>query len=479
MGVLESLEPKEVFYYFEELCKIPHGSGNMEQISDYMVQFAKEHGLVHYQDEQKNVVIIKEATKGYEDKAPIILQGHLDMVAVKNLESTFDFTKDPLELVVEGDYIFAKDTSLGGDDGIAVAYCLAILSSDSLPHPRLEVILTVDEEIGMDGAREIDLSMCKGKTLINIDSEEEGIFLTSCAGGIRLDGKLQVEKEERIGDLYHVEFTGLLGGHSGVEIHKKRGNAIWLMAEFLVQLSNVQDVFLETIKGGVADNAIAKECFATFQVVHGSDVSKVLEEFQETLVVRYGKGEPNIKCNCNMIKEQSKARVITSKDTRNLAQMIFTIPNGVIDMSRDIEGLVETSLNLGIITFKEEELSIRYAIRSSKEEKKQEVLNQVIDILQKFGGTYICNSDYPGWEYKVDSKLREDMIALFETMYGYTPKVEAIHAGLECGLLASKIEDLDCISLGPDIFDIHTTKEKLSVSSTKRVWEFLIRYLTK
>lgn len=480
MGVLSNLQPQKVFFYFEEITKIPHGSGNVERISDYLVEFARERNLFCIQDEVKNVIIVKEATEGYEEEPAVIMQGHMDMVAVKKPDCDIDMKTQGLRVAVDGDNIYAEGTSLGGDDGIAVAYALAILDSDYLQHPRLEVVITVDEEVGMDGARAIDLSMLRGKRLLNLDSEEEGIFLTSCAGGARVRCSVPVKREACEGVTYEVTVGGLLGGHSGAEIHKERGNSNSLFGRLLWNLAQVVPVRLVSVNGGLADNAIPRETKAivtieekycsTFEALVGGTASEIKEELATK--------DPDFYLE---IKECSAGSMeaVTVEDTEKVAMFLTTLPNGVQGMSADMPGLVETSLNMGILECDEAGIHAEFAVRSSVESAKHALIAKVKAVTLLAGGGMSMSGDYPGWKYRVHSPLREKMLALYEKMYGEKPRVEAIHAGLECGILGSKIEDLDCVSFGPNMRDIHTTEETLSIASTARVWEYLVALLAE
>jgi dipeptidase D len=478
MGVLSNLEPQNVFHFFEEITKIPHGSGNVGQISDYLVKFARDRGLYCIQDELKNIIIIKEAVPGYEDEPTVILQGHMDMVAVKKPDCDIDMAKEGLRIAVRGDEIYAEGTSLGGDDGIAVAYALALLDSDTIKHPRLEVIVTVDEEVGMDGARGIDLSMLTGNRMVNLDSEDEGIFLTSCAGGARIKGKLPLSEAQRQGVAVEVTVGGLLGGHSGGEIHKERGNSNCLMGRLLYRLAETFDIGISRLQGGLADNAIPRETKAVL-VVEERDKEAILD------VVKTVEGEIRAELSSKdpgAFLAAGEGRpgswlCTTAEDTAKAAAWLIALPNGVQAMSADMHGLVETSLNLGILSYEDGSLLADFSVRSSVESAKQALIDRLCAVIGLAGGSFSVSGDYPGWKYRKDSPLREKMTALYEKMYGKAPKVEAIHAGLECGILGSKIADLDCVSMGPDMKDIHTTEETLSISSTGRVWEFLVRLL--
>lgn len=482
MRVLTGLKPELVFYYFEEICKIPHGSGNVEKISDYLVAFAQERKLEYIQDELKNVIIFKEATVGYEEEPAIILQGHMDMVAVKKPSSSIDMKTEGLTLAVEGDFVYAKDTSLGGDDGIAVAYALALLDADNLSHPKLEVVLTVDEEVGMDGARGIDLSMLSGKRMLNLDSEEEGIFLTSCAGGARMNCYLPVSVCEKRGIAYRISVEGLLGGHSGAEIHKERGNANCILGRILYRLTGHMPVWVKSLNGGLADNAIPRQSVAVVLIdetdcdTFKAELLLAEAEIKAELATKDKDFQITVVC-----MDEEEALCADEESVAHMAAWVVSLPNGIQAMSADVPGLVETSLNLGIMQFDEQsqEMCCEFSVRSCVESAKQALIQKVCAVTELAGGNFSVSGEYPGWAYRVDSPLREKMVALYEEMYGVKPKLEAIHAGLECGILAAKIEDLDCISFGPDMKDIHTTEETLSISSTARVWEYLVNLLAK
>ena len=481
MRVLENLEPAKVFYFFEEICNIPHGSGNVGAISDYLKKFAEERNLEVYQDQIKNIVMIKEASEGYEEEPAVIIQGHMDMVAVHKPELDIDMIKEPLKLKVDGDKVYAEGTSLGGDDGIAVAYALAILDDETIKHPRLEVVITVDEDPGMEGAREIDLSMLKGSRLLNLDSEEEGIFLTSCAGGARVDCKLPVSFTQMEGMEYELVLGGLAGGHSGVEIHKERGNANKLLGRFLWQLYLEEiNAGLISAQGGLADNAIPREtkCSILVAVDQKEAFEAAVGSFEQEVKAELATKDPGFHISVKQSENTCK-KAICNNDFAVAAAFLNSLPNGVQAMSADMEGLVETSLNLGILKVNEDGVEASFSVRSSIESSKKALIEKLMSVVVLAGGEAEVDGDYPGWSYRVNSPLRDKMIALYKEMYGSEPKVEAIHAGLECGLLASKIRDLDCVSFGPNMSNIHTTEETLSISSTKRVWQYLIALLER
>lgn len=482
MGVLSELEPKKVFHYFEEISKIPRSSYHEEKISDYLVGFARERGLEYYQDELKNVIIIKEAAPGYEDVEPLILQGHMDMVCEKEPGCAINFERDALELYIEGDDIAAQGTTLGGDDGIAVAYALAILDSDDIPHPRLEFICTAAEEVGMDGAMGLDVSMLKGRKLLNLDSEEEGIMLVSCAGGCSAECMLPVEWEKASGRRMTIEVSGLKGGHSGTEIDKGRANANVLMGRILLELEDSFSYRIVSLAGGNKDNAIPRESRAQIVISEkmAGQLSERTAQIAETLCREYATSDSGICVKVTRDEVQdvdTEVNALTESKSHQAVALLNMLPNGIQRMSDDIRDLVETSLNLGVLLLKEDKLFLRYAVRSSVGSAKEYLLRQLSLITGEMGGKMACNGNYPAWEYRKDSVLREDMIRIFREMYGREPQVEAIHAGLECGILAGKIEDLDCVSIGPDMQGVHTTEEKLSISSTKRTWDYVLRVI--
>ena len=476
MSILGHLEPANVFHFFEEICKIPHGSGNIEKISDYLVEFAKQRNLEYYQDAIKNVIIIKEATAGYENKEPIMLQGHMDMVAVKKPESSIDMTTEGLRLKVEGDIVYAEDTSLGGDDGIAVAYELALLDADNISHPRIECIFTVDEEVGLNGAAAIDLSVCKAKRMLNLDSEEEGIFLTGCAGGMRVDCQLPLNRKMKDGALCEVHIGGLTGGHSGAEIHKGRANSNTLMGRFLVHAGKKVDMNIVSMEGGLADNAIPRETKMQIVVSDVEALNAEVTAFDKILKTEYATKDSDIFAKVT-VKEVGTFEVVTAEDCKKIGSLIFLLPGGVQAMSGDVEGLVETSLNMGQLSMKKDQINLGFSVRSSIESAKYMLEEKLYALTESLGGSCKSTGDYPGWAYRVDSPLRDSMKKIYVEMFGKEPKIEAIHAGLECGFFLGKIPELDCVSIGPDMKDIHTTEETMSISSVKRVWEFILKVL--
>ena len=474
---LSGLKPESVFAYFEKLCAYPHGSGNTKAISDYLVSFAQEQGLRYIQDELNNVIIFCPGTCGYEDHAPVVLQGHMDMVCEKDETCPIDMEKEGLDVAHDGQWVYAKGTTLGGDDGIAVAYALALMADKSIPHPPLEVVITVDEETGMYGAAGIDLSMLQGRTLINIDSEDEGIFTVSCAGGARGTIKLPVKRRAVYGPCIRLTVEGLQGGHSGVEIHKKRANANKVMGELLSRVQKLMPLCMTGFSGGAKDNAIPRSCQVTLVAmgIHLERINQITEALQQEIREQYDEPEAIVRGDD---VDALGGNALTTEDTAKVIALLCSVPNGVQAWSQDIEGLVQTSLNLGVAELSEE-LRLTFAVRSSVNQEKRELLNRLAELADFYGGSYSETGDYPAWEYKKDSVLRDTMVSVYRDMFQKDAQVVAIHAGLECGLLSEKLPGLDCVSIGPDMQDIHTSREKLSIPSVERTWNFLLEVLKK
>lgn len=480
MGVLSKLEPAGVWKFFEDLCGIPHGSGNEKAVSDYCAAFAGERGFRFWQDKAWNVVIRKEASPGYEDREPLILQGHLDMVCEKKPDCDIDFEKDGLRLRISGDDVYAEGTTLGGDDGIAVAYALAILDDDRILHPALEAVFTTSEEVGMDGATALDASVLKGHTMLNLDSEEEGVLLTGCAGGCSAGIHLPLLREKRSGQRAVLTVGGLKGGHSGTEIDKGRGNASRLLALVLTELQKEAACKVVSIAGGLKDNAIPRECRAEllFPNYDPEKAEKLCAACQERFRQEYGGSDPEITVSVR-VQGEAQTEVFTEETCAHALTLLTELPNGIIRMSEDIPGLVQTSLNLGVVKTGEDALILRYSLRSSVGAEKEALVEQLSRMSGREGASMKTSGDYPAWEYRKCSPLREDCVRIYEDLFGTKPKVEAIHAGLECGILASKIADLDCVSMGPEIRDIHTTEERLSISSVQRTWKYILEILKR
>ena len=480
MAILTGLQPSGVFEMFEQLCGIPHGSRNTKAISDFCVRFAQEHGLDYRQDDSNNVILFAPATPGMEQAQPVMLQGHLDMVCEKEADCPLDLQKEGLNLRTDGEWIWAEGTTLGGDDGIAVAYALAILADPTIPHPPLEVVLTTDEEIGMLGAAAIDLSEVKARRVLNIDSEEEGVLLAGCAGGATVCCHIPLMWTLKKGLRATVQITGLRGGHSGMEIQKGRANANKLMGRFLNEMDEIFAYALCTVNGGNKDNAIARESTADVVILPErlAELTAFAAQRQEAYRAEYGEADPDITIAVAPGTEDT-FEIMMGDCRRSVLSVLQQLPNGVQQMSRDIEGLVQTSLNLGILKVDFRGIHLTSSVRSSVNAEKQQLIQQLAEICGKLGGSCEVMGEYPAWEYKADSPLREIMTEVYLEQYGRKPAVEVIHAGLECGLLSGQLDGLDCVSFGPDIVDIHTTREKLSIPSVQRTWKLLLEVLKR
>lgn len=472
---LAGLEPAAVFHYFEQICAIPHGSRNTKAISNFLVDFAREHGLKYIQDEANNVILFGKGTCGMENHAPVILQGHMDMVCEKDADCPLDMAVDGLDIAHDGTCVFAKGTTLGGDDGIALAFAMALLTDDSIAHPPLEVIITVDEEIGMLGAAVIDLKELKGRTMINLDSEEEGIFTVSCAGGATATISLPAERKAVYGPCVRLVVDGLQGGHSGAEIHKNRANANKVMGDFLGRIQKLMPLCLTSFSGGAKDNAIPRSCQANV-VAMGIQIERinaVAEELQAEIRQQYDEPEATVQA---FDVDALGGNSLSTEGTANVISFLCAAPNGVQCYSKDIEGLVQTSLNLGVAKL-DESFRATFSVRSSVNQEKQELLNKLRELAAFYNGTYEQMGEYPAWEYKKESALRDTMVSIYREMFHKDPEVLAIHAGLECGLLSDLLPGLDCVSIGPQMHDIHTSREKLEIASTERTWKFLLEVL--
>ena len=480
MKDINTLLENRIFYYFDKLTKIPRCSFEEEKIRAYLINFAKEKGLEYKTDEIGNVVIIKEATKGYEDVDSIILQGHMDMVCEKTPECTIDFSKDPIKYEIDGDLIIARETTLGADNGIAVAMTLALLESDDYKHPKIEALFTVNEESGMTGAANLEKGMVTSKRLLNIDSETEGVGCISCAGAERDLIKLQKEYKEldKNKNLYEIIVNGLKGGHSGQEIQVGLGNAVKILGRSLYRIFEKVDGDLVEIEGGAKPNAIPRYARALV-AVREEDIKKiqdVIVELNSYFVTELGKVDPDVRLNFEKSKE-SRDKTFTDELKNKILGLINVLPNGVIAMSKNIEGLVETSVNLGVIENKEDSVNIISNIRSSVQSSKEYIglVNKIA--AENFGAEFEIITKYPAWEYKEHSPLREVAKKAYKEVSGKEFKLEAIHAGLECGIFVETIGDIDMLSIGPNMKGVHAPGEHLSISSTERVFDFLIKIL--
>lgn len=468
MAVLAGLEPREVYRYFEEICAIPHGSGNTKAISDYAASFAKDRGLKYRQDDANNVVIWKPATPGRESAPTVMIQGHMDMVCEKDPKCSKDMDREGLDLFVDGDVIGAHGTTLGGDDGIAVAMALALLDSDTIVHGPLECVFTVDEEVGMGGAHALDTSDLKAEYLLNLDSEEDRVLTVSCAGSARAHCTFDVERAAHDGSTLRITIDGLVGGHSGEEIHKGRASSNILMGRALCEIADVCDMRLVEVQGGAKENAISVSTSAVISVSDAEAARQKASELQAVLRGEYRVQDPSVRVT---IEDASSTTLpMTEEHTRRVSTFLFCVPYGVQAMSPEVAGLVQTSINIGRVITEGDRVVVHFMARSSVNTQQDEVVRRTIALASALGGRSEISSSYSAWEYRPDSRLREIMIEAFRHVYGEDPTVKALHAGLECGILSGKMPGLDCISYGPDLTDIHTPRERMHIASVRRIW---------
>ena len=476
MAVLEGLKPEKVFQHFESICQIPHGSGNTKQLSDWLVDFAKARNLEFYQDELNNVIIIKEASAGYEASEPVILQGHIDMVCNQVESCTKHVSTEGLDLVVDGDIIYAEGTTLGGDDGVAAAFMLAILDDDSLPHPRVEMVFTTEEETGLYGAEAIDVSPLKGRRFINIDSEDEGILTVGCAGGVTGIGSVPFTREAYEGQAFEVKLFGLRGGHSGTDITMGQENAVKSLGRLLYELAEKADARIVSMDGGVADNVIPTSASA---VIVSPSSEKVHEVFDSCKAIFAHEFKVDTDFDMTLTETENTLDPMNEESGQKVLAYLIGTPNGVEKMTIGSEGLPQTSLSLGVLRTNEDAVEYTYCIRSSVDSECEMLAQRLEGQIKPLGGTFRREGPYPGWEYAPVSPLRDLLCEVYKKQTGKDMVIEAIHAGLECGYFSGKMPGLDCVSIGPDVRDVHTPNEKLSISSTQRTWELVTEVLAK
>lgn len=475
MSGLENLTPQRVFYWFEKICAIPHGSGNTRRISDFLVSFAKERGLRYIQDPCNNVILFKNASAGYEEQPPVILQGHMDMVCHKDEGVQIDMQNQCIDVTYDDTYVFAKGTTLGADDGIAVAICLAILEDDSIVHPPLEVVITSDEEVGLVGANAIDLSMLRGRRMINLDTPYDNVFNVGCGGGCRVSMEMPVTKKSCVCPSLHISLDGLHGGHSGSQINKNYANANKVMAQLLDSLRKQASVRLVRLSGGTAGNVIPSSAQATVaaDAFDAEMIQGICDSFIAQIKAQYD--EPDVAISLTYTKE-TETQALTEESTDRVIAFLLALPNGVQAWHPDFEGLPLTSLNLGTVELGDS-LCILTALRSGINAEKQVLQARLRDLAESHGCSYREHGIYSAWEYRRQSPLRSRIVQLYRERYNAEPIVRVVHSGLECGVLSEKIPDLDCISMGPTALEIHTTRERLDIASTQRTWEFLLEIL--
>lgn len=474
--IINGYEPKKLFEFFEDICAIPHGSGNEAAIADYLVIFARARGLECYRDAVNNVFIKAPATKGLEDRPAILLQGHTDMVCEKNNDTEHDFTRDGLKLFVENGWLGAKGTTLGGDDGIAVAMMLAILDGQT-PHPAVECLFTVEEEVGLLGAESFDYSRVSASRMINMDSEEESCVTAGCAGGLRTDLCIPVTYEDAKGTAVEIRLGGLAGGHSGADVHRGRANANKLMGRLLLALSKEFDFRLCLIEGGSKDNAIPRECTALVcgkgLMLMPAKVAKLTNEFIKEMCAE----DAGFFMQCNTVA--APERCMDADSTARVICAMGTVANGVLAMSNNIKGLVEYSRNLGIIRTEQGSVHLTLSSRSAIESQLDASIDDLDALAVLCRGSARHHSRYPGWSYAKESPIRDQYLAAYKALFGKTPEVNVIHAGLECGIIRSRLPEMDMISVGPNMKDIHSPAERLDLASCARFWQVIAKILAE
>ena len=469
--IIENRSPKSVFRYFEEISAIPRGSYNEAEIASYLEAFAAARGLECYRDQVNNVLIKASASKGLENEPPLMLQGHTDMVCEKNGDVVHDFTKDPLKLYLDGKYLRAKGTTLGADNGIAVAVMLALLDGEIAEHPAYECLFTTAEEVGLDGAHAFDYSRISARRLINLDSEENGVVTVGCAGGVRSDLTMKYASVPFKGECVRIEIKGLMGGHSGANIHCGRANANKLMGRILAAVQEKCQVCLVSLVGGSKDNAIPRECRACIAVPNGDLAIDVITEQAEQIAEELSADDRGFTVTCQT--EAEDAVMMSPEQSRAAIALLNCAANGVLEMSRKIKGLVEFSRNLGVIEHREGELSMIFSSRSSIEGQLDASIRE-LDLLAAMTGFESRHySRYPGWNYAPVSPLRDQYLKAYQEITGKEARVDIIHAGLECGVIFSHLPDMDMISIGPDMKDIHSPDEALDLDSVEEFWKVL------
>lgn len=478
--ITEGMEPAKMLRYFEEICKIPRGSGNERAISDYLADFARRRGLYCVQDEAMNVFVRKEATFDCADHAPILLQGHMDMVCEKNADVKHDFQTDPIDIYIEDGWMKARGTTLGGDDGVAVAIMMALLDSDDISHPTLECLFTTEEETSMKGAAAFDYSLVSARRLINLDSEDEGVATASCAGGVDLTFTYPTDRIACPARPMRVQIKGLAGGHSGADIHLCRGNANRLMGRLLAAVYERYPFSLTAISGGNKKNAIPREATAEFFTDYPEEVKAILLEEEVKLKKELSSADEGF--GIRISKGTPTEKMLTCKDTSAIINLLTLIPEGVIAMSPFVENFVRTSSNIGIVTTTEEAIELALMARSSSDSEMEATLVRFKRFAKLCGAELTVGNRHAGWDFDPKSKLAEDFVRVYKETFGEAsePVVNAIHAGLECGIIVSALNgNCDAISIGPTLRNIHTPDEALELKSCEKLWRLLINLLKK
>ncbi len=479
--IITGYQPEKLFQYFEDISAIPRGSGNEKGISDFLVAFARERGLDVYQDEVYNVIIRKPASAGAEDAAPVMMQGHIDMVCDKLADVEHDFERDGLELVVEDGVLTANGTTLGADNGIAVALMMTVLDDDALVHPALECVFTTDEETGLVGAETLDKSQISARIMINLDSEEEGVATVSCAGGVTVTLTRGLALERVDGSLLTVAISGLLGGHSGSDIHLERGNANLLMARIVEQVLRGTDARLVSFDGGSKDNAITRECTARLVLADAADAQRaagIARAVAQDIAAELEVFDPSFACEVE-VADGASADAMSAEDAWALVRTIRLAPNGVLRRNVAADGFVEVSSNLGVVATEGASVRMLLAPRSSIASLQEEIKDRIQTLADAFGFAASFDNEYPGWSYTEHSHVREVFQASYRELFGEELKIESIHAGLECGLFTEALPGLDAIAVGPTLADVHTPDEHMPLDSAERFYRLLVDVLAR
>ncbi|MFZ4402346.1 MAG: aminoacyl-histidine dipeptidase [Bacteroidales bacterium] len=476
---LSKLQPEKIWFYFNEILQIPRPSKKEERIAAYLIDFAKKHNLEAKQDEIGNVYIAKNASKGFENRQTVVLQSHLDMVCEKNSDKNHDFDIDAIQARIEGEWVKANGTTLGGDDGIGIAASLAILASDNIDHGPIECLFTVDEETGLTGAFALSTDLLKGKILLNLDSEDEGEIFIGCAGGKDTVAELPYSTiSTPLNNIaFKVSISGLSGGHSGDDINKGLGNANKLLNRFLWETNNKYSIYLAEINGGNLRNAIPREAYAIFTIAKENEVvlKTDAKKYNDIIRFEYRSTESELKFSIENIEIPDL--VIESKIQSDLLNALYACPHGVISMSREIPNFVETSTNLASVKMKDKKIIITTSQRSSVESAKEDICNMVASVFHLIGATVTQGDGYPGWTPNPDSVVLEIAKKSYIHLFNKEPKVLAIHAGLECGLIGEKYPEMDMISYGPTIKGAHSPDERMKIDTVQMFWELTLDIL--
>ena len=474
--IISGYKPEKLFRYFEDLAAIPHGSGNESAVADWLVAFAAERGLECVRDEWNNVLIRLPASEGREGEPALLLQGHTDMVCEKNNDTVHDFTKDPLKLAITDGWLHATGTTLGGDDGIAVAAMMTVLDGGLKSNPPIECLVTTEEETGLTGAGNFDYSLLRARRMINLDNEDINILIAGCAGGVRSEMDMPINTVPYAKTRVTVELKGLCGGHSGGCIHMGRANANKLMARILLALQSEHPFRLVSIDGGSKDNAIPRECCAVIATEQVEESLRFLAAYEKTVAAELGEEDKNFHLVTSTEEADAKDRAMDTLATSRVLAVLSSAQNGVIEMSHDVPGLVEYSRNLGVIRTDRENARFRavWSTRSAIEAQIDASIAQLSALGALVGAKMNHHSRYPGWSFEKNSAMREQYLESYRRVMGREVEVTIIHAGLECGIIKNHLPEMDAISVGPDMQGIHSPDEKMDLASCEKFWEILV-----